>query len=59
MVTKCLLTPACACLVAQSRPTLCKPMDLSPLGSTVPMDSPGKKTGLIAMPSSNPLNMKH
>ena len=32
------------CLVAQSCPTLCDPMDCSPLGSSVHGDSPGKNT---------------
>ena len=34
------------CLVAQSCPTLCDPMDCSPSGSSVHGDSPGKNTGL-------------
>ena len=34
------------CLVAQSCPTLCDPMDSSPPGSSVHGDSPGKKTGV-------------
>ena len=34
------------CLVAQSCPTLCDPMDCSPLGSSVHGDSPGKNTGV-------------
>ena len=33
-------------LVAQSRPTLCDPMDCSPPGSSVHGDSPGKNTGV-------------
>ena len=36
---------ACVCLVAQSCPTLCDPMDCSPPGSSVHGDSPGKNTG--------------
>ena len=32
------------CLVAQSCPTLCDPMDCSPPGSSVHGDSPGKNT---------------
>ena len=39
-------------LAAQSCPTLCNPMDCSSPGSSVPGDSPGKKTGVVAMPSS-------
>ena len=34
------------CLVSQSWPTLCDPMDCSPLGSSVRGDSPGKNTGV-------------
>ena len=34
------------CLVAQSYPTLCNPMDCSPPGSSVPGDSLGKNTGV-------------
>ena len=34
------------CLVAQSCPTLCDPMDCSPPGSSVHGDSPGRKTGV-------------
>ena len=34
------------CLVAQSCPTLCDPIDYSPLGSSVHGDSPGKNTGV-------------
>ena len=34
------------CLVAQSCPILCNPMDCSPLGSSVHEDSPGKNTGV-------------
>ena len=33
-------------LLAQSCPTLCKPMDCSPPGSSVHGDSPGKNTGV-------------
>ena len=32
------------CLVTQSYPTLCDPMDCSPPGSSVHGDSPGKNT---------------
>ena len=34
------------CLVAQSCPALCSPMDCSPPGSSVHGDSPGKNTGV-------------
>ena len=34
------------CLVTQSCPTLCNPMDCSPPGSSVHGDSPGKNTGV-------------
>ena len=34
------------CLVAQLCPTLCNPMDYSPLGSYIYGDSPGKNTGV-------------
>ena len=34
----------CGCLVAQSRLTLCDPMDCSPPGSSVTWDFPGKNT---------------
>ena len=34
------------CLVAQSCPALCNPMDCSPPGSSVHGDSPGKNTGV-------------
>ena len=34
------------CLVAQSCPTLCDPMDCSPQGSFVHGDSPGKSTAV-------------
>ena len=34
------------CLVTQSYPTLCDPMDCSPPGSSVHGDSPGKNTGV-------------
>ena len=39
-------TCAMLCLVAQSRPTLCDPIDCSPSGSSVHWDSPGKNTGV-------------
>ena len=34
------------CLVTQSCPILCNPMDCSPPGSSVHEDSPGKNTGV-------------
>ena len=34
------------CLVAQSCPSLCDPMDCSPPGSSVRVDSPGKNAGV-------------
>ena len=37
---------AVLCLVAQSSPTLCDPMDCSSPGSSVHWDSPGKNTGV-------------
>ena len=37
------------CLVAQSFPTLCNPMDCSPPGSSVHEDSPGKNTGACSL----------
>ena len=42
------MTLDCAvlCLVTQSCPTLCDPMDYSPPGSSVHGDSPGKNTGV-------------
>ena len=36
----------CVCEVAQSRPTLCDPVDCSPPGSSVHGVSPGKNTGV-------------
>ena len=39
-----LCTSCAVCLVAQSCPTLCNPMDCSPPGSSVHGDSPGKNT---------------
>ena len=47
-----MLCCAVLCLVALSCPTLCNPMDCSPSGSCVHEDSPGKNTGVVAMPSS-------
>ena len=44
-VTVTILIP-CVCLVAQSCPTLCNPMDYCPPGSSVHGDSPGKTSGL-------------
>ena len=40
------LSPVRVCLVAQSRLTLCDPVDCSPLGSSAHGDSPGKNTGV-------------
>ena len=40
------LSRAVLCLVAQSCPTLCDPMDCSPPGSSVHEGSPGKSTGV-------------
>ena len=40
------------CLVTQSCPTLCDPMDCGPTGSLVHGDSPGKNTEKVAKPSS-------
>ena len=37
---------AVLCLVAQSCPTLCNPMDCSLPGSSIHEDSPGKNTGV-------------
>ena len=37
---------AVLCLVTQSCPTFCNPMDCSPPGSSVHGDSPGKNTGV-------------
>ena len=36
----------CLCLVVLSCPTLCNPMDYSPLGSSIHGDFPGKNTGV-------------
>ena len=36
----------CACLVAQSCPALCDPMDCNPPGSSVHVDSSEKNTGV-------------
>ena len=36
----------CCCLVTQSCPTLCDPVDCSPPGSSVHGDSPGKSTAV-------------
>ena len=41
-----LMFSVCMCLVAQSCPSLCDPMDCSPPGSSVHGDSPGKSTGV-------------
>ena len=47
MVTNLILLPQkghVLCLVVQSCPTLCDPMDCSPPGSSVHGDSPGRNT---------------
>ena len=41
-----MLIVLCVCLVTQSGPTLCDPMNCSPPGSSVLGDSPGKNTGV-------------
>ena len=41
-----LVGSAVLCLVAQSCPTLCNPLNCSPPGSSVHGDSPGKNTGV-------------
>ena len=41
-----ILSCAVLCLVAQSCPTLCEPLDYSLPGSTLHGDSPGKNTGV-------------
>ena len=43
-VNPCCFSVLCMCLVAQSCPTLCDPMDCSPPGSSIHEDSPGKNT---------------
>ena len=43
---------AVLCLVTQSSPTLCNPMDCSLPGSSVQGDSPGKDTGVDCRASS-------
>ena len=54
---------AVLCLVSQSCPSLCNPMDCSPPGSSVHGDSPGKKTGVgchalpISVPTSKLFNL--
>ena len=37
----------CCCLVSQSCLTLCDPVDLSPPGSSVLWDFPGRNTGVL------------
>ena len=44
--TVALLIVYVLCLVTQSCPTLCKPLDFSPPSSSVHGDSPGKNTGV-------------
>ena len=41
------------CLVSQSCPILCDPMDCSPPGSSVHGDSPGKNPGLPCPPAGD------
>ena len=43
---KSVIHMAAAAKSLQSCPTLCNPIDGSPLGSPVPGDSPGKNTGM-------------
>ena len=57
----------CVCvLVTQLYPTLCDPMECSPLGSSVHEDSPGKNFLLLSLlyqqdrlHSSNSMNIKY
>ena len=42
----CVCVRVRACFIAQSRLTLCDPVDCSPPGSSVHGDSPGKNTGV-------------
>ena len=50
------MTEACVCVKSlQSYLTLCDPTDCCPPGSSVHGDSPGKNTGVGAMPSSRDL----
>ena len=44
------IEPSVLCLVVQSHPTLCDPMDCSPPGSSVHGDSPGKNTRVGCYP---------
>ena len=62
-VNPCCFSVLCLCLVAQSCPTLCDPMDCSPPGSSIHEDSPGKNTrvgchallqGIFPTQGSNP-----
>ena len=46
LIIYCYLVNCVRCLVAQLCPTLCKPMDCSPPGSSVHGDSPGKNAGV-------------
>ena len=45
-VCVCVCVCAVLCLVVQSCPTLCDPMDYSPQGSPLSMGSPGQNTGV-------------
>ena len=48
----CMCLCVCVCeLVAQKCLTLCEPMDCRPPSSSVHVDSQGKNTGVVAMPS--------
>ena len=47
------------CLVAQSCPTLCDPVDCSPPGSSVRGDSPGKNTGVGCRALLPPADLPH
>ena len=49
---KVLCRGAVLCLVTQSCLTLCDPVDYGLPGFSVHRDSPGKNTGVVAMPSS-------
>ena len=48
-----------ACLVAQSCPTLCDPMDCSPSGSSVHGISPGKREYWNGLPLPSPRDCPH
>ena len=48
-VCVCVCVCARVCLVAESCPTLCDPLDCSLPGSYYPWDFPGKHTGMVAV----------